>query len=70
MLFFNLLISRKWQMLKKHAFYTVIIFPIFLVKNLQNSKKIYTTKKSMGWGDCFFTMSSSGYCCGLWNTFI
>jgi hypothetical protein len=38
---------------EKHAFYTVTLFPNILVKNLQNSKKIYTTKKSMGWGDCF-----------------
>lgn len=29
----------------KHAFYTVTLFPIFLVKNLQNSKKsIHHTK--------------------------
>jgi hypothetical protein len=43
---------------EKHAFYnTVTLFPIFLVRNLQNSKKIYTTKKLL------FTMSSCGYCC-------
>jgi len=42
---------------EKHAFYTVTLFPIFLVKNLQNSKKIYTTKNLL------FIMSSCGYCC-------
>ncbi len=30
---------------EKHAFYTVTLFPIFLVKNLQNSKKNIHHKK-------------------------
>lgn len=45
---------------EKHAFYTVTLFPIFLVKNLQNSKKNIHHKK-IAFYHVF--MSSCSYCC-------